>query len=169
MRKVNKKGQSPRIFQKKNSKGQFFLIAAIIIAGILIGIAYMINYSTKTVSHEAEEVADELRIEAEYVLDYELNNPVTPIDEFEDFSAEYSAYAEDKDIYFIVVDLDNGVQDAYMYNENLKVDLGSDLHVGSGEIQFNIDKPYTFPLEEGKNFYSVVIYDKGGERYVYTG
>lgn len=152
-----------------NKKGQFYLIAAIIIAGILIAISYASNYSQKRVSYEAQEIAEELRIEAEYVLDYELNNPGAGIDEFQDFSMEFSDYARDKDIYFILVDLNNGLQDAYKYTGATKVQSG-ELYVGSGEIQYTIDKgTYTFPLEEGKNFYYVIIDYKGGEKYVYTG
>ena len=151
-----------------NKKGQFYLIAAIIIAGILIALFYATNYSSKKVSYEGQEVADELRIEAEKVLEYELNHPLSGIDEFQDFSMEFSDYAKDKDIYFILVDLDEGIQEHYKYTGASKITTG-ELYVGGGEIQFAIDDgTYTFPLEEGKNFYSVIIYDKGGERYVYT-
>jgi hypothetical protein len=151
-----------------NKKGQFYLIAAIIIAGILIALFYATNYSQKRVSYDAEEISEELRIEAEYVLDYELNNPGTGIEEFEDFAMEYSDYAKDKEIYFILVDLNDGIQEHYKYTGATKVPSG-ELYVGGNEIQFKIDGgTYIFPLEEGKNFYSVILYDKGGERYVYT-
>ncbi len=151
-----------------NKKGQFYLIAAIIIAGILIALFYATNYSSKKVSYEGQEVADELRIEAEKVLEYELNNPGPGINEFQDFSMEFSDYAKGKDIYFIIVDVDNGIQEHYQYIGASKITAG-ELYVGGNEIQFNIqDGTYTFPLEEGKNFYAVVVYDKGGERYVYT-
>ncbi len=154
--------------KKGDKRGQFYLIAAIIIAGILIAISYASNYSSKKVSHDAEEIAEELRIEAEYVLDYELNNPGTGIEEFQDFSMEFSDYAKDKDIYFIIVDQGNGIQEHYKYTGASRIPSG-ELFLGGGEIQFNIDGgTYTFPLEEGKNFYSVIIYYKGGEKYVYT-
>ncbi len=155
--------------KKRDKRGQFYLIAAIIIAGILIAISYASNYSQKRVSYDAREIAEELRIEAEYVLDYELNNPGAGIEEFQDFSMEFSDYAKDKDIYFILVDLANGLQDAYKYTGAVKVPSG-ELYVGGNEIQYTIDEgTYTFPLEEGKNFYYVVIDYKGGEKYVYTG
>ena len=49
--------------KKGDKRGQFYLIAAIIISGILISLAYLANYSTKNVSYEAEEIAEELKIE----------------------------------------------------------------------------------------------------------
>ena len=48
--------------KKGDKRGQFYLIAAIIISGILISLAYLANYSTKNVSYEAEEIAKELKI-----------------------------------------------------------------------------------------------------------
>lgn len=151
-----------------NKKGQFYLIAAIIIAGIVISISYLINYSTKTVSYAAEETATELRLEGEKVMDYELHNPSTPTEEFDLFAAEYSSYANDKEIYFIVVR--NGVPEAFKYTEGSKIFFNDRLNVGEDNIEFNLDgKVYSFPLEEAENFYFVVVYDKGGERYVQTG
>ena len=46
--------------KKGDKRGQFYLVAAIIISGILISLAYLANYSTKNVSYEAEEIAEEL-------------------------------------------------------------------------------------------------------------
>jgi hypothetical protein len=164
---MNKRGQIPIIFQKKNSRGQFYLVATIIIIGLVISLSVMTNYSTKTDSYSIEKVAKELSIEGQKVLDYDFANSAN---EFGDFSMKYSAYAgEDKDIYFIVVDESNGIEEAYKYTNGEKVDLHGDLVVGQG-IKFTLDnKEYNFKLEDGENFYFVLIYDKGGERYVYTG
>ena len=108
-------------------------------------------------------------IGTEYVLDYELKNDKEVLD---DFSMRYSDYARDKEIYYIVVDNNPAtpVKEAYMFNGNQKIILNDRLFVGPKTIEFNLDeKTYSFPKEEGKNFYFVIIYDKGGERYVYTG
>jgi hypothetical protein len=67
------------------------------------------------------------------------------------------------------VDEDDGIEKAYKYTNHQKVDLSSDLVV-TDNIRFRLDsKDYNFKLEEGKNFYSIVVYDTGGDRYVYTG
>jgi hypothetical protein len=38
------------------------------------------------------------------------------------------------------------------------------------DIKFTLEKDvYSFDLEKGKNLYFLVIYETGGERYVFTG
>lgn len=154
--------------KKGDKKGQFYLIASIIIVGALIALTYSSNYYTKKITYEGLYTSEELKIEAEKVLDYELNNPSTALNEFQDFSMKFSDYAKDKEIYFIIVDVDKGIKESYKYTESEKIPIGN-LNVGNNEIRFETDKNYyTFPLEKGKNFYSIIIYDKGGERYVHT-
>ncbi|MCX6750826.1 MAG: hypothetical protein NTZ83_05190 [Candidatus Pacearchaeota archaeon] len=102
--------------KNRNKRGQFYLIATIIIAGLLVGLTVAFNYSARTDSSEVEKIARELRIESEKVLDYEAFNPGSGINEFEDFSKKYSYYVgEDKEIYFILVDQDYGIKEAYKY------------------------------------------------------
>lgn len=154
--------------KKRNKKGQFYLIATIIIIGLVISLTVIFNYSAKTNSYAIEKVVKELRIEGERVLDYDTIHPASP--QFENFSMQYSEYAgEDKEIYFIIVDESNGVEKAYKYTQGEKVNLSSDLTVGNGNIKFTLDsKEYNFKLENGKNFYFILVYYKGGEKYVYT-
>lgn len=152
----------------KNKSGQFYLVATIIIVGLVVALSVAINYSTRTSSQDTEEVAKTLSIESERVLDHDTYNSEN---EFEDFSMRFSEYAgEDKDIYFIIVngqDIDD--RKAYQYSGEDKVDLSGDLSVGN-DVQFDLDgREYHFELEEGKNFYYVIAQDKGGERYVFTG
>lgn len=151
--------------KKREKKGQIYLIATIIIVGLVISLVVVLNYSNRANFSNAEEVAKELSIEGEKVLDYGL---VTSDDRFEDFSRDYSAYVgEGKDIYYILVD--GGVREAYKYSEGVKVDLSGNLNVGN-DIEFVLDgKIYTFKLEEGVNFHFIIVHDVGGERYVYTG
>lgn len=154
----------------KNKRGQFYLVATIIIVGLLVGLSVVVNYSIKSSSYGIEKITKELNIEGEKVLDYEAVNPSTELDEFDDFSEKYSAYiGDDKDIYFIIVDEEENVKEAYKYTDGTKVDLSSDLIVDSS-IKFNLNsRTYNFELEKGKNFYFVLVYEKGGESYVYTG
>lgn len=154
-----------------NKKGQFYLIAAIIIAGILAALAVTSNYLSRTDSTSVEKIQRELKIEGEKVLDYEAINSGTSLNEFDDFSKKYSYYAgSDKDIYFILVDQNRGVREAYKYTGETRVNFDEDLTVSSENIVFSLDgRDYTFDLEEGKNFYFVIVYDTRGERYVSTG
>jgi len=151
--------------KKGDKRGQFYLVASIIIVAVVIALAATLNNSSRESTNIAEDIAVELRIEGENVLDYEEN---TGINVFVDqFSRDYSAYVgEDKDIYFIVVDKSTGFQDAYIYTNGQKVSLESDLVVGE-EIVFRYDsRNYNFKLEEGKSFYYIIVYETGGDRYV---
>ena len=56
----------------KNKRGQFFLIATIIIVVIVVSLSVVFNYSTKSVSNSADELAKTLSIESEKVMDYAL-------------------------------------------------------------------------------------------------
>jgi len=152
--------------KRGNKKGQFYFMATIIIVGFMIGLAVVLNYSTKSNSYEAEEIAKELSIESEKVIDYDT---IHSSNEFENFAKDYSYYVGgDKEIYFIIVEGAN--EKAYRYNGEAKIDLSGDLDVEGEEIQFSLyDNIYSFELEDGKNFYFVLIYDKGGERYVLSG
>jgi hypothetical protein len=154
----------------KNKKAQFYLVATIIIVGLLVGLSVVFNYSTRASSYGLEKITKELNIEGEKVLDYEAVNPATGLDEFDDFSKKYSAYVgEDKDIYFIIVDEEENIEEAWKYSDSVKTDLSNDLVVDSS-IKFTLSgRTYNFKLEEGKNFYFIVVYEKGGESYVYTG
>lgn len=155
------------MIKRGDKRAQFYLVATIIIVGLLVGLSVVFNYSTKASSYGIEKITKELNIEGEKVLDYDSAHSTN---EFESFSRDYSAYiGEDKDIYFIIVDEDASVEEAYKYSEGEKVSLNSYLVV-DGSIRFTLDgKVYNFELKEGKNFYFIIIYDKGGERYVYTG
>lgn len=144
------------------------MVATIIIVGLVIALSVAINYSTKTNYSDVEEVAKMLSIESQYVLDHDTYNTKN---EFDNFGMIYSQYAgADKSIYFIFVNgKDTSEKEAYKYSGGNKVDLSSNLAVGS-DIQYTLDsRVYHFKLEYGKNFYFIVAQDKGGERYVFTG
>lgn len=116
IKKENKKRQCLGIFQKKNSAGQFYLIATIILIGLIISFALINNYSSNKDPRNLKQMAEELKIEGEKVLDYDIINSQL---KFEEFSRDYSVYAgENKEIYFILVETDGSFQ-AYKYDLSL--------------------------------------------------
>ncbi len=149
----------------KNKRGQFYLVASIIVVAVVIALAATLNNSSRESTNVADEIGVELRIEGENVLDYEENTGANVF--IDQFSRDYSAYAgEDKDVYFIVVDKSTGFQDAYIYTQGQKVSLESDLNVGENVVFRYDGRNYEFKLEEGKSFYYIIVYDRGGDRYV---
>jgi hypothetical protein len=152
--------------KKSDKSGQFYLIAAMIVAAIIIGFALLNNSSSNNVPTDLEEMADELSIEGERVLDYDI---VHSDNRFEEFARNYSSYAgKDKDIYFIIGDDTSGFH-AYTYDEGVKVPMDSDLTV-NGEITFKLNGIfYKFKKETGTNFYFLLTKINEDENYVILG
>ncbi len=153
-----------KIFIKKRDKaGQYYLIVTIILVGLVIGFAVIMNSSSKNDPVKIRETAKELKIESEKVLDYDLVNSEN---KFEEFSRDYSAYIEGNEIYFILVE-ENDFE-AYKYEGANKIDLTNSLEVGEN-IVFNLEGvDYEFEKEEGKNLYFIITQEAGGEKYVFS-
>ena len=73
--------------RERGKKGQFYLIAAILLIAILIGFSSTTNFSRNKPQPKLIEIRDELRLEGEKVLDYKIYNSES---KFEDFDRYYS-------------------------------------------------------------------------------
>lgn len=152
---------------KGDKAGQFYLIAAIIIAGLVIGFAVINNYSSNKTPIELTEMVEELQIEGGQVINYDM---VHSTNKFEEFSRDYSIYAgADKEIYFIVGDDTAGFQ-AYRYDGTDKENLTTtNLDVGEKIVFTLYGVSYEFKKEKGKNFYFLLTKESEGEKYVFSG
>lgn len=151
---------------KYNKKGQFYLVAAIVIIVIIIGLSSVTNISRVSDSERLEDIKEELSIEGERVLDYESR---TGISQFKDFTQRYEKHIGDSiDMYFVYGnESELGV---YKYVNNLEEPV--DWTISGNKIEVTIDngEVYQFDLKsEGKNFYFILSQDIGGERYILTG
>lgn len=153
---------------KTNKRGQFYLIAGIIIAGIIIGFAVLNNSSFSNSPTELKEMVEELQIEGQKVLDYDVVHSTNNFEE--DFSKEYSIYAgKDKEIYFIVGDEVSGFE-AYRYEGTEKKDLTLEYLTVDDKLTFSLyGTSYEFKKEKGKNFHFILAKRSGGENYVFLG
>ncbi len=166
-----------------NNRGQFYLIAAIVIIAIIIGFAAVSNSARKLDQTRVYDLGEELGIEGEQVLDYGL---VTNDFKIEDFTSRFADYAEEEktNILFIFGD-DQGKIRVRTYEELV---VGS---IGIGTTKTNITRTgrvdeiidpdlleddivtikfgetnYDFELKPDQTFY-FIIYKKGeGEDYV---
>lgn len=89
----------------KNRRGQFFLIAAVVIIAVIVSIVTITNYTQKKDVVRLYDLGEELGIESQQVLDYgtysELNEEEMT-DLIENFIDNYVSYiGTDKNIYFI--------------------------------------------------------------------
>ena len=101
---------SSRLCQKrgwliKGKTAQFYLIAAIIISVVILGLVTMSNYSRRQESIRTENIGEELNIESEKVLDFGTYNGYSESqmqDLMENFSGNYINYVQEGvDFYFL--------------------------------------------------------------------
>jgi len=186
---MNKKRKGKLIILPKNKKGQFYLIAAIIIIAIIIGFAAVKNYTQRREVIKLYNLGQELGIESENVLDYGTYNGLNE-DEIEElltsFVEGYASYSsEGKNLYFIFGNWKKINVIAYQ-------DLATEIYIGIGE-ELTLIEPgeeyeftategesihdvsviienltYDFELQYGENFYFIISQEIEGEQYVVT-
>ncbi|MDP4039460.1 MAG: hypothetical protein Q8P57_02685 [Candidatus Pacearchaeota archaeon] len=170
-----------------NKRGQVFLMAAVIIAGLVLGASRTVNYAHIGNNQEAfYDLSEEIDFEAGRVLDYGVINNLNPRTKLISFLDEYTEYIGKEEFVFVYGDINN--LQAINY-ETIEYPNSILLITGSGEgISFPISKTlqtntnafsdgeevrvkvreitYTFNLKPGYNFYIVIIKGEGGEKFV---
>jgi len=147
----------------ENKRGQFYLMATIIIIGIIISVLTISNYSFKQTHLNIYDFQEELKIEGEKVLDYETT---TSDSKFDDFAKNYSEYAGDKkEIYFIVGR--NNTLDVFRYNNGIKESQTYQKNGDNITVSIN-SNDYEFEIKEGENFHFIILEIIDGEQYVVT-
>ena len=168
--------------KKGNKKGQFYLVAAIVIISIIVGFAVVQNYARSKPRITVYDLAKELNIEGWKVTEYGI---VNMIDEREDFSGKYEMYAgEGLKMFFIYGDAgeirvfeSNRSDEGKIYLGSVGTAItGTRLVNRSAELidtnnqkitVKNVEgKDYDFELKEGENFYFIIIEKIGDEVYV---
>ncbi|MFH1918173.1 MAG: hypothetical protein ABIJ14_03690 [Nanoarchaeota archaeon] len=181
----------------KNKRGQYYLVAALIIITIIIGFVTLSNYSKKPSIHTTIYGLEKgLEVESTKVLDYGIYNELDEVNTtqlLERFSQEYSEYAELDQLYFIFGNSQNVSVAGYhdLEGGEVLVDLG-----GKESSKIRLDKKeykkqdytaeeegideieivtitingveYPFELYSGENFYFILAVNLKGEQYVIT-
>ena len=176
----------------RGKKGQIYLIAALIIVGILIGFVAVSNYSKTQGSVDVYDMGEELGIEGEHVLTHGIVKFGNSLQNVENFTELYAEYAgEGKSLYFI-------------YGNSSRVTIAKYEDVVFGEVGVSLEdsdptisirgkkvvrnktattvvaedgkeilrvvvrggQNYDFELEQGDNFYFVIAQEIGGEHHV---
>ncbi len=171
----------------RNKRGQFYLIAAMIISIILIALVTLSNYSKKQESATLYNLGEELKAESSYVFDYGLSrgyNDAQMKNLSSVFLKDYINYAkEGKNLYFIFGDANAITITGYSQENNvIYVNPGSgenpmtinsrnitssDFIPSAQNITLKINETkYEFNLKPGKNFYFVALQSIGEENYV---
>ena len=166
--------------RKGDKKGQAFLITAVIILMLLVSFITITNYSKKRSFSTIEMLGEEIQLESEELMDYNL---VTLTDKTPDYIEAISKRLDgDTNVYFIVGPRDN----LKFYKQNHPpIDCDFNLvnqveceHNDNDQIDVQIEMlspaeilNFEFPLhrpDQGEHFYFIIIQNKNGERYIYT-
>ncbi|VVB82457.1 Uncharacterised protein [uncultured archaeon] len=125
----------------RNKRGQFFLIAAVVIIVVIVSIATVSNYTQKTNVIKLYDLGQQLGVESQQVLDYgtysELNDSdMTAL--MENFIQNYVTYIkESKNVYFVFGNKNKinviGYQD--IKNESVCVQVSPAPTCGNGIVE----------------------------------
>jgi|SRR3989344_1118699 len=169
-------------------RGQFFLIAAIVIIIILLGLAAVYN-SVRTNQEDLRvyDLSEEINYESSQVIQRGIFNSLDETElaqNVEDLSNTYAKANPESDI--IVVYGSGSQVNLLIYNSTQTGEIGIDTgnsgasqaiytrkviilnsEIESGNLTINIGNiPYTFDLRPGQNFYIVLRKDKEDERVI---
>ena len=149
-----------------NKRGQAFLISAVLLISILVAFLTIMNYSKKTTFSKLDYLSEQIQIESEKVMDYDLAQDKNRLEYFEiNISNNLD---KDTRIYFITK---NSTNEWNLHNYTGGFINNFDLiNLENENVTATIDNSnYTFPyFTKGKPFYYIMIKEYKGEKYVYT-
>lgn len=171
------------LIRRGERSAQFYLVAAVIIVGVVIAIAGLSNYVSKK-SEGNVKALNELKLEGESVVNYGIFSEEELNDVMTTFIEDYGQYIEGSNYEYIFVYADKSMIEENKVNGLVSrtADIGSiSLSVGTSPISFeqveqqtiptnwevnelqgdevsvNIDgKDYNFDLKEGNNLFFVL-------------
>jgi hypothetical protein len=165
-------------------RGQFYLIAAIVIIGFLIGLSVVTNYVVEhRESFQSQDLSEELKLESQNIINSGISQDRNIELLVKEFAEQYAGYlGQGQDVIFVYGNeetLDQGylnyvslfqVQNSVSLNignsrsevsvdvRQIKSDKIMGLTLTSGDqVTISIDDVnYDFDLRQGENFYFVV-------------
>jgi hypothetical protein len=168
------------------TRGQFYLIATIIIVVVVVSLGVVSNYSKKSEIVVSDDLGKKLDIESEKVLDYGIKNNKNTKELLKNFTKTYSTYLSAESSYFIfgnktevtfagykkldssIVYIDVGLGDQEL---NLVKETYNSLDLSSPteNIKVTIDNiDYNFNIKKGENFHFVISREINGEKFIFT-
>jgi len=171
---------------KNNKKGQFYLLAALVIIFIILIFSAVSNYSKKNDVVKVYDFGEELRIEGDNVLDYGV---ISGNQTISDFIEKHSVYAKSggdtSKITYIFGDTEKITVRTYQDITQGTISVGgSQLDIteggyfetdyypqpGENKVKVTIDDfEREFELNPGENFFFVINQKFNGEEFAVTG
>lgn len=175
-------------------RGQFYLLAAMVIIVVISGFVAVSNYTRKQGTVKIYDLKEELGIESSKVLEYGVISDDTvivdgqPVNIIEHFIDLYEQYAgENKEIYFIygnkdevfLITYDEVIQGSLRIvgSENIPVTQNifgnevtkTSLPIEGGIVRIEISGvEYEFEIKPGENFFFIISQEVEGEQHVAT-
>lgn len=175
----------------KNKRGQFYIVAAIIIVLAISGLASVVTYAyVKAKPRTMQSMGNELREEGSRIVDYGIYNKENIIEYLNNFTESYAEYflkkTNNANVIFVYGNKTNLFAVKY---DNVSTGLIS-ANIGNGATNWNMFKgvvnrtnvivnptetnvqvkmfnnDYNFNLKESQMFYFVIIQEREGEVYV---
>jgi len=164
------------MIKKGDSLGQFYLISAVVLAILAIGIFTISNYSKKEPNTKLDYLKEEIQIESTYVIDYGLYNRLNEKDFYGlllNFTENYiDLQKKDIDLYFVFGNKDNLTVNGYQKTEKpISVSSGSSyttitnaagnfvggINPETNALNLSIDNTqYKFEFNKGRFFYFIL-------------
>ena len=177
---------------KMNKKAQFYLIAAILIVGIVVILAGITNYiTTRKAPVKFYDLGNEFKEEGTRVVDYGIYNSQNTLNLMESLAEQFKDYSEEKDIrtelVFVFGNTEGIRTVTYTTHQTGEVSLtvpGSSFGItGTPQKVANVEdrtpsgtfdevkveileQEYTFELHEGENFFFVISKKTSDEEYI---
>lgn len=164
-----------------NKRGQFYLIAAIVIVSIMLGFVAMTNSASAVPTSNINYLKDDISIESSRTIDYatynRFNNTRTQ-SLMTDLSSQYINSSYGYDLYFIFGNSQGMTLVAYQNNASQVLLNGQSTSIGTGQIYTQNFSPgssytikinsnsYTFQLNSGENFHFVLSNINSGQNYI---
>lgn len=150
--------------RKRGKKGQFYLIATIILIIILFGFITISNYVKKENYKKIYYLGEELKIESAEILEYGLSNP----DKIDYFMSNFSTYAGEEVEIIYLIENDAGDINVYKYLNGERI-TEETVTENEGKISFTFNEVvYEFETNVGKDFHFIMAQGINGEKYVVT-
>ena len=168
-----------------NKRGQIFLIAAIVIISIVVGLVTVVNVVRVGSENKAfYDLADEVGFETKQVLDYGVYNAQDTNALIEEFLIKYANYIAQERVLFIFgnqtnvtglffnntqvggVGIGYGTIPGFITIRDITGEEAEVSIVDSTVIVLINEIPYIFDLKPGQNFFLVIIKDENEESFV---
>ena len=177
--------------RRMNTRGQFYLVAAIIIVMIIAGIASIKTYAiAKAEPRKIKDISAELKEETTRIIDYGIYSEEVLPDLLASFDDEFSEYflkkTEQTNIVFVygnqsklysvqyndeytgaVFATIGGASPTWATSETIisRVDITSE--IDDNKVLVNIlDKDFEFEIKEGEMFYFLITQQRDGETFI---